>query len=65
MNSKQMKPIRRKARHILVAMVAVFIDLKKKLSKINYKNVFDFMPNQTHYYDSRYNLDYNLGLING
>ena len=51
MNSKQMKPIRRKARHILSCYGCSLYCLKKKLSKINYKNVFAFMPNQTHYFD--------------
>ena len=49
MNSKQMKPIRRKARHILVAWLHSLMS-KEEASKINYKNVFAFMPNQTHYY---------------
>ena len=50
MNSKQMKPIRRKARHILVEWLQSLLS-KEEASKINYKNVFDFIPNQTHYYD--------------
>jgi len=49
MNSKQMKPIRRKARHILVAWLHTLMT-KEEASKINYKNVFSFIPNQTHYY---------------
>ena len=52
MNTKQMKPIRRKARHILVAWLQSLMN-KEEASKINYKNVFDFIPNQTHYYDSQ------------
>ena len=50
MNAKQMKPIRRKARHILVAWLHTLMT-KEEASKINYKNVFAFMPNQTQYYD--------------
>ena len=49
MNSKQMKPIRRKAKHILVEWLQSLLT-KEEASKINYKNVFAFMPNQTHYY---------------
>ena len=49
MNTKQMKPIRRKARHILVAWLQSLMN-KEEASKINYKNVFSFIPNQTHYY---------------
>ena len=49
MNSKQMKPIRRKARHILVAWLQSLLS-KEEASKINYKNVFSFIPNQTHYW---------------
>ena len=44
-----MKPIRRKARHILVAWLQSLMN-KEEASKINYKNVFNFIPNQTHYY---------------
>ena len=50
MNAKQMKPIRRKAKHILVEWLQSLLS-KQEASKINYKNVFAFMPNQTHYYD--------------
>ena len=50
MNSKQMKPIRRKARHILVEWLQSLLS-KDEASKINYKNVLQFLPNQTHYYD--------------
>ena len=50
MNSKKMKPIRRKAKHILVEWLQSLLS-KEEASKINYKNVFSFMPNQTHYYD--------------
>ena len=49
MNSKKMKPIRRKARHILVEWLQSLLS-KEEASKITYKNVFDFIPNQTHYY---------------
>ena len=49
MNTKQMKPIRRKAIHILVEWLQSLLT-KEEASKINYKNVFAFMPNQTHYY---------------
>ena len=44
-----MKPIRRKAKHILVEWLQSLLT-KEEASKINYKNVFQFMPNQTHYY---------------
>ena len=50
MNTKKMKPIRRKAKHILVEWLHSLMT-KEEASKINYKNVFSFMPNQTHYYD--------------
>jgi len=50
MNSKKMKPIRRKAKHILVEWLQSLLS-KLEASKINYKYVFDFIPNQTHYYD--------------
>ena len=50
MNSKKMKPIRRKAKHILVEWLHTLMS-KEEASKITYKNVFAFMPNQTHYYD--------------
>ena len=45
-----MKPIRRKAKHILVEWLQSLLT-KEEASKINYKNVFQFMPNQTHYYN--------------
>ena len=53
MNSKQMKPIRRKAKHILVQWLQSLLS-KEEATKINYKNVFDFIPNQTHYFDSQH-----------
>ena len=49
MNSKKMKPIRRKAKLILVEWLQSLLS-KEEASKINYKNVFAFMPEQTHYY---------------
>jgi hypothetical protein len=49
MNTKQMSKIRRKAKHILVEWLQSLLT-KEEASKINYKNVFAFMPNQTHYY---------------
>ena len=39
MNSKKMKPIRRKAKHILVEWLQSLLS-KQEASKINYKNVF-------------------------
>jgi len=50
MNAKQMKPIRRKAKHILRSWLHTKMT-KEEESKINNKNVFAFMSNQTHYYD--------------
>ena len=41
MNAKQMKPIRRKAKHILVEWLQSLLS-KEEASKINYKNVFNF-----------------------
>jgi len=49
MNSKKIKQIRSKAKHILVEWLQSLLN-KEEAEKINYKNVFDFIPNQTHYY---------------
>jgi len=49
MNSKKMSKIRNKAKHILVQWLQSLLT-KEEAEKINYKNVFDFIPNKTHYY---------------
>lgn len=49
MNAKKMSKIRNKAKHILVQWLSSLLS-KEEASKINYKNVLQFLPNQTHYY---------------
>lgn len=49
MNSKKMSKIRNKAKHILVQWLQSLLT-KEEAEKINFKNVFDFIPNKTHYY---------------
>ena len=44
-----MSKIRNKAKHILVQWLQSLLN-KEEASKINIKNVFEFMPNQTHYW---------------
>ena len=48
-NTKQMKPIRRKARVILVEWLKTLLN-KEEQDKVNVKNILGLMPNQTHYY---------------
>lgn len=49
MNSKKMKLIRYKAKHILVKWLKSLLS-KEEGEKITFKNVFNFIPNKTHYY---------------
>jgi|TARA_R110000824_G_scaffold5315_1_gene24688 hypothetical protein len=49
MNAKQMKYIRRKAKHILVEWLRSLLS-KEEGEKITFKNVFNFIPDKTHYY---------------
>ena len=44
-----MKPIRRKARVILVEWLKTLLN-KEEQDKVNVKNILGLMPNQTHYY---------------
>jgi hypothetical protein len=50
MNSKNLKKVRRKAKHILVEWLHSLLS-KEEASKINVKNILNFMPYQTHYFD--------------
>jgi predicted transcriptional regulator len=49
MNSKKMKVIRYKAKHILVEWLRSLLS-KEEAEKIVYENVLSFLPNKTHYY---------------
>jgi len=49
MNSKKMSKIRNKAKHILVEWLRSLLS-KEEGEKITFKNVFNFIPNKTHYY---------------
>ena len=49
MNTKKMSKIRNKAKAILVEWLQSLLN-KEEASKITVKNVFDFIPNQTHYW---------------
>ena len=49
MNAKTMSKIRNKAKHILVQWLSSLLS-KEEANKINYKNVLQFLPNQTHYW---------------
>jgi len=49
MNSKQMKPIRNKAKAILVEWLKTLLN-KEEQKKVNVKNVLTLLPNQTHYF---------------
>ena len=49
MNSKQMKPIRRKAKAILVEWLKTLLN-EEEQKKVNIKNVLTLLPNQTHYW---------------
>ena len=48
MNDKKMSKIRNKAKHLLVEWLTSLLS-KEEASKINFKNVLNFLPNQTHY----------------
>ena len=47
MNDKQMSKIRNKAKHLLVEWLTSLLS-KEEASKITFKNVLNFLPNQTH-----------------
>jgi len=49
MNTKKMKPIRRKAKAILVEWLKNLLN-KEEQAKVNVKNVLTLLPNQTHYF---------------
>lgn len=49
MNTKKMKPIRRKAKVILVEWLKNLLN-KEEQAKVNVKNVLTLLPNQTHYF---------------
>ena len=49
MNTKQMKPIRRKAKAILVEWLKNLLN-KEEQAKVNINNVLTLLPNQTHYF---------------
>lgn len=49
MNAKKMSKIRNKAKHFLVLWLQSLLN-KEEADKINIKNVFNFIPNQTHYW---------------
>tara|TARA_R110000782_G_scaffold164120_7_gene256119 strand:+ start:404 stop:712 length:309 start_codon:yes stop_codon:yes gene_type:complete len=49
MNSKKMSKIRNKAKHILVEWLMSLLS-KEEGEKITFKNVFNFIPDKTHYY---------------
>ena len=51
MNAKKMSKIRNKAKHILVEWLSSLLN-KEEASKINYKNILQFLPNQTHYWQN-------------
>jgi len=49
MNSKKMKPIRNKAKAILVEWLKTLLN-EEEQKKVNVKNVLTLLPNQTHYW---------------
>ena len=49
MNTKQMSRIRNKAKHIMVEWLKGLLNPEEQ-KKVNVKNVFTLMPNQTHYW---------------
>jgi hypothetical protein len=49
MNNKKLKPLRRKAKHILVEWLRSLLS-KEEGEKITFENVFNFIPDKTHYY---------------
>jgi len=49
MNTKQMSRIRNKAKHIMVEWLKGLLNAEEQ-KKVNVKNVFKLLPNQTHYW---------------
>jgi len=49
MNTKQMSRIRNKAKHIMVEWLKGLLNPEEQ-KKVNVKNVFKLLPNQTHYW---------------
>jgi len=49
MNTKQMSRIRNKAKHIMVEWLKGLLNPEEQ-KKVNVKNVFELLPNQTHYW---------------
>ena len=49
MNTKKIKPIRRKAKAILVEWLKNLLN-KEEQAKVNVKNILTLLPNQTHYF---------------
>ena len=49
MNTKRMSKIRRKAKGFLVIWLKGLLN-KEEQAKVNVKNVFSLLPNQTHYW---------------
>ena len=49
MNTKQMSKIRNKAKHIMVEWLKGLLNSDEQ-KKVNVKNVFKLLPNQTHYW---------------
>ena len=49
MNTKQMSKIRNKAKHMMVAWLKGLLNPEEQ-KKVNVKNVFKLLPNQTHYW---------------
>jgi len=49
MNTKQMSKIRNKAKHIMVEWLKGLLNPDEQ-KKVNVKNVFKLLPNQTHYW---------------
>ena len=49
MNTKEMSKIRNKAKHIMVEWLKELLNPDEQ-KKVNVKNVFKLLPNQTHYW---------------
>ena len=49
MNTKRMSEIRRKAKGFLVIWLKGLLN-KEEQAKVNVKNIFNLLPNQTHYW---------------
>ena len=49
MNTKQMSKVRNKAKHIMVEWLKGLLNPDEQ-KKVNVKNVFKLLPNQTHYW---------------